>query len=236
MERIGGVDIGGTKVRWIVLERLRIVASHEFKTPRRKARFAAALSGVFSGLERMGVRRVGVGFPGEIRGTKVAFAHNLPLLRGIDFRAFAPRNLAVARVENDARCFALVEAKRGAGKGARRLLALIFGTGVGRAFVRNEKVSSSARLSRAERWEGAYQKRLSSPPPALAGFLAKELLPLIAGLSPDAIVIGGGLLRKPRMFTLIRREMRRQGIAVPVRRSRFRENGPAIGAALSAEG
>lgn len=231
MAPVGGVDIGGTKIRWVVIRRGRVVFAREVRTPRNKERFTAALGGIFHILQRRGVRRTGVGFPGTVHGTKVVSARNTPFMNGTDIGRAAPKGMSVT-LDNDARCFARAEAKRGAGRGARRLLALIFGTGIGRGFAQNGEVLRLTRFSRPERWEGAYQNRLSLPPPVIARFLAKELAPLIAEMAPDAVVLGGGIMRKPHFFTLLRRGIRKESIHVTVRRSRLRQNGPAIGAAL----
>jgi predicted NBD/HSP70 family sugar kinase len=231
MGTVAGVDIGGTKIRWVRMRSGRVIDACEIRTPRNKTQVLSSLRNIFLTLEKRGARRVGIGFPGTIRGTRIISAHNMPFMKDTDIKRSAPKD-TVLRMDNDARCFARAEAMRGAGRRTTSLLALILGTGIGRAYVRNGRILHLARFSHSERWEGAYQDRIASPPPALARFLAKELLDLVAETSPDAIVLGGGIMRKANFFNLLRRNLRKDGVKVPIRRSHFRQNAGAIGAAL----
>jgi len=136
-----GIDLGGTKIEIIALARgggellrRRVATPHE--------NYGAILQGV-AGLVReaeqqLGERgSVGVGTPGSIsRATGLLRGSNSLCLNGkpirTDLEAVLGREV---RVSNDANCFALSEARDGAGKDADVVFGAILGTGVGGGIV-----------------------------------------------------------------------------------------------------
>ena len=151
----GGIDLGGTKIQAIVLdsEGHRVLGQARHLTPHgggpravskeieASLREAAAQAGVEEGQ----LDGIGVGSPGEVdtaAGT-VANAGNLP-----DWEGSFPlaRELAGAlggvRVSlgNDVGVATQAELELGAGRGARSLLGVFWGTGVGGALVLDGKL------------------------------------------------------------------------------------------------
>lgn len=132
-----GIDLGGTKIEFVALERDgREVHRHRVPTPRGDydATIRALKEGV-EGIERDLKRAasVGVGIPGTISGiTHTVKNANSTWMNG---RAF-DKDLGAAlgrevRCANDANCLAVSEATDGAGAGKHIVFAVILGTGCG---------------------------------------------------------------------------------------------------------
>jgi fructokinase len=140
MVRIG-IDLGGTKIEALALDadgrarwRERVV------TPR--GDYMATLEAMVGLVERaeatLGRRAtVGVGMPGAISpATGLVKNANSTWLNGRPLATDLERRLArPVRLANDANCFALSEARDGAGAGARVVFGVILGTGTGGGIV-----------------------------------------------------------------------------------------------------
>lgn len=132
-----GVDLGGTKIEFVALERDgRELHRHRMPTPREDydGTVRAIKDGVDkieAGLGRRGT--VGIGIPGTISGiTHRVKNANSTWMNGKPF----DRDLCEAlhrevRLANDANCLAVSEATDGAGAGKRLVFAVILGTGCG---------------------------------------------------------------------------------------------------------
>ncbi|MEI6559295.1 MAG: ROK family protein [Rhodospirillaceae bacterium] len=134
-----GIDMGGTKVSALVLDRDgRERGRLRRPTPRGYAETLAALAELVTELEA-GVGRpglpVGLGLPGVVEpraGTVRAV--NLPWLAGRPFGADLAEALGrPVPMANDANCFVLSEAVDGAGAGSAVVFGAVLGTGVGGA-------------------------------------------------------------------------------------------------------
>lgn len=154
-----GIDVGGTKTAGLVLHQGRIEERYRLPTD------AGSPEGVEGGmmetcsrlLERaaskgMNIEAVGLGIAGFIdyaRGV-VTEAPNHPL------RNYPVKDILEGRfglpvyVDNDANLAALAEARMGAGKGARYLVHLTLGTGIGGGIVLDGRVYRGALGSAAE--------------------------------------------------------------------------------------
>jgi fructokinase len=142
-----GVDVGGTKIEAIALDREgRELARRRVATPAHDyAKTIDAVRALVVGLERelgAGRARVGVGMPGAISSlTGLVKNANSTQLNGRPLVADLARALGrEIRVENDANCFALSEASDGAGAGRRLVFGVILGTGVGGGIVEDGRV------------------------------------------------------------------------------------------------
>ncbi len=136
-----GVDLGGTKIEAIALDRGgRIAARRRAATPRDD--YAGTLDAIRRLVaeveDEAGARgTVGVGMPGALsrRSGRVKNA-NSTWLNGRPFDRDLEATLGrPVRVANDANCFALSEASDGAGAGAGVVFGVILGTGVGGGLV-----------------------------------------------------------------------------------------------------
>ena len=145
-----GVDLGGTKIEAIALDRSgRVMARERIATPQHDyPATVRAIAGLVDGLEaRLGARaRVGVGTPGAISTATGRIKNaNSPCLNGQpllhDLQSALGREV---RIANDANCFAVSEATDGAARGARVVFGVILGTGVGGGLVVDGRPLSGA--------------------------------------------------------------------------------------------
>ena len=140
-----GVDLGGTKIEAIALDRSgREVFRKRVPTPR--GDYAATISAVQSLVQEIGEGTVGIGIPGaESKATGLIKNANSTWLIGKPLRQDLEQALnREVRIENDANCFVLSEAVDGAGKGAAVVFGVILGTGVGGGVVVDGKVIRGA--------------------------------------------------------------------------------------------
>jgi len=136
-----GVDLGGTKIEALALDREgREVFRRRIPTPR--ADYAATIAAVSSLVREIGEGSVGVGIPGalsrvtgRVKNANSTWLIGRPLKEDLEKALKRP-----VRLENDANCFALSEAVDGAGKGARVVFGVILGTGVGGGIAVDGKV------------------------------------------------------------------------------------------------
>jgi len=137
-----GIDLGGTKTEGVILAREgREILRERIPTD------GSGYEPVLAGIERLYRRMVhaagdaphtlGIGTPGAVSSrTGLLKNSNTTCLNGrpfaSDLRARLGRDLAI---ENDANCFALAEARAGAGRGHRVVFGVILGTGCGGGIV-----------------------------------------------------------------------------------------------------
>ena len=132
-----GIDLGGTKIAGIVLDRDgSTLAEARIAAPRGDyAATLAAVAGLVLHLEAEAGTpcSVGIGMPGSLSpATGLVRNANSHWLNGRPFAVdLGERLRRPLRIENDANCLAVSEAIDGAGAGARVVWAVILGTGVG---------------------------------------------------------------------------------------------------------
>ena len=138
-----GLDLGGTNIKWAVLEsdadEWRVLDRDQVATPRADGPDAVVPRLASVGAEAIGrwpgVSSVGIGVPGlydPAAGT-TRFLVNFPgpwAGRPVAGPVGAALGLSVTLI-NDARAFGLAELRLGAGRGASSLIGLTLGTGVG---------------------------------------------------------------------------------------------------------
>jgi glucokinase len=138
-----GLDLGGTNVKWVVLEEEgsapRVVASDRVPTDTSRGERSVVEQLIAIGRDsshEMGpFVSVGIGVPGlyDPVGGTTRFMPNVPgKWAGVPVAAEVGEALgAPARLINDARAFTLAEHRLGAGRGAGSMLGITLGTGVG---------------------------------------------------------------------------------------------------------
>ncbi len=149
-----GIDLGGTKIEGIVLEKsepLRILARHRIPTEAQMGYDhiidqVENLLGELSRLTGLKPRRLGIGHPGTLDPqTGLVKNANTTALIGKPFDRDLRRRLGIpVRLSNDANCFAVAEARLGAVPEvlprAEVVFGVILGTGVGGGIVVRGKV------------------------------------------------------------------------------------------------
>lgn len=152
-----GFDIGGTTMTaGLVDGRLRLLESLEVKTPVESQ--DALLAEILRVIERLRshapspVAAVGFGIPSmidQIKGRAV-MSVNIPLA-DFDFVAYMREQLKLpVFIDNDANVAALAEAQAGAAAGAKEVIMITMGTGIGGGIVTGGSVYRGATGSAAE--------------------------------------------------------------------------------------
>ncbi len=147
---IYGIDLGGTKIEMIVLDRTdtskeifrkRISTNQEEGYDSILKRIGSLIDEVSSEVGQVPTR-IGIGTPGIIdtvtgllRGSNTQCLNKKPLKN--DLEELTKFNFVM---DNDANCFALAEATMGAGRDANTVFGVILGTGVGAGIVINKQV------------------------------------------------------------------------------------------------
>ena len=145
-----GVDLGGTKIEFIALERNGTeLHRHRIATPRHD--YEGTVRSIADGVKEMEKQlsrtaTVGVGIPGTV-STRTGLVKNAnsTWLNGKPFDRDLSRALErEVRCANDANCLAVSEATDGAGAGKHLVFAVILGTGCGGGIAVNGRVHSGS--------------------------------------------------------------------------------------------
>ncbi|MDR1613071.1 MAG: ROK family protein [Planctomycetota bacterium] len=142
-----GVDLGGTNLRAAVVDGAhKALAKYECATRAAEgsgaviARLEAGISEAvrMAGIVIGEVRAVGMGIPGPLNQKSgiVYSAPNMPGWENVPLAAIVSERLGVkSYLENDANCAGWGEYANGAGKGARHMMLVTLGTGIGGAII-----------------------------------------------------------------------------------------------------
>lgn len=135
-------DIGGSRIRAARVSGGVVTRLGEVETPTADAAaFAAAMAGFLAGATAVAVSIAGVVDP----ATGFITVANIPCLNGRPVAAALQAALGLpVLVLNDADCFALAEARQGAGRGHDNVFGIILGTGVGGGLVINTQLVTGA--------------------------------------------------------------------------------------------
>jgi predicted NBD/HSP70 family sugar kinase len=154
-----GVDLGGTQLRMAAVDRSGGLTTEVISVPTGSHfgpdDFTTQIRNLRAELQaRIGntdIAALGIGTPGVIVENAITQSDNLPRLNGSNLRTLVGERAAFAvKVENDARCFALAEARFGAGRGASTLCGVTLGTGVGCGVIINRQVHRGANAAAGE--------------------------------------------------------------------------------------
>lgn len=135
-------DIGGSRIKAARVVGDQIIPLGAVETPTSDlAAFTRAISGFTEGASAVAISIAGVVDAGTGRLTVA----NIPCLNGLRVANELRSALGLpVLVLNDADCFALAEAKRGAGRGHANVFGIILGTGVGGGLVINGQLVTGA--------------------------------------------------------------------------------------------
>jgi predicted NBD/HSP70 family sugar kinase len=132
-----GVDLGGTKIEAVLFDGKRVRRVVRAATP--TTTYAAVLTQVVDLVTQLRTKEVGaigIGTPGYVHNGVLYGGPNTKLLNTKRLAGDLQKRLKLPVVhENDAKCFALAEARFGAAKGKQHVVGLIVGTGVGSGIV-----------------------------------------------------------------------------------------------------
>ena len=142
MDKAIGIDLGGTKIEGAILDKNGSVLARE-RIPTAQEEGYDAIIGRITALvghlreQADATRQVGIGTPGALSSRDGTVKNsNTQCLNGRDLRGDLETALGFSVcLENDANCFALAEARLGAGRGHEVVFGVILGTGVGGGLV-----------------------------------------------------------------------------------------------------
>jgi hypothetical protein len=226
-----GIDIGGTKIKAVLLDKKKIVKSIKILTPDTKSGLKNALQDIVKKLKpKEDDFLIGIGAPGTIKNTSLLSAKNIAKVKEFDFREIFPKNIPLL-VDNDGRCFLRGEFTHKSTKTAKSVFGLTIGTGVGRAYAENGIIQKIKSFEHSESWEGKYQKiRNTKNFILLSQFLGQKLSLLIKQYNPQIVIIGGGVLENKDFFNNLRREFKKQGVKSKIKCSKLGDDAVPIGA------
>src|SRR5262245_7844893 len=133
-----GVDLGGTKIEAVALSSEGEVLARKRVPTAAERGYEAILASIADLVGEMraavpAAARVGIGTPGSLsarhgtlKNSNTLCLNGKPILGDLERRLGVP-----VRLENDANCFALAEARLGAARGKEVVFGVILGTGVG---------------------------------------------------------------------------------------------------------
>lgn len=247
-----GIDIGGTKIRGILLDkRKKYSPAFNLATPRNKKIFLRILEDeICKTIKKKKIIGIGVGLPGIIdikRGILIK-APNLPYLNGWQAKKFLLTFNKNLKFDNDSRCFAIAEAMLGAGKGHKNIIGITIGTGIGGGIVINNKIYYGKHYG-----AGEFGKMVIDNKKTFEQIGAKEaflkygdrsevigigVANLINIFDPDIVILGGGGLYSGKVkIGTVRKTAKKYvmsplGKKTPIIKGKLGENSQAIGAAL----
>ena len=142
-----GFDIGGTQVKFGLVDRAgRLVKRGKVRSPEAMAEILAVIGETWTSLRRSApgpVRSCGFGIAGfySTKERKILQSPNYPSLNGYPILPALRKVIDVpVRIGNDANMAAYGEYEHGAGRGARSLVLLTVGTGIGGGIILDGKL------------------------------------------------------------------------------------------------
>ncbi|HXV32968.1 MAG TPA: ROK family protein [Gaiellaceae bacterium] len=152
--KVIAVDLGGTKLAAGLVDPEGTVGRRAVEPTDLTGEDAllAQLEGVIGGLVENGLAALGVGVPSTIdqRSGRAVASVNIPLA-GVDLRERLQHRFGVpVLIENDGNAAAVAEHRLGAGRGARHVVMLTLGTGVGGGLILDDRLYRGAVGAAAE--------------------------------------------------------------------------------------
>lgn len=157
-----GIDLGATRLKMaLVNERGKVSFRREADTPSNVTKLIIVRSIVAnvkelikdSGAGKKNIRGVGIGVPGPVDSDKgvVRYFPNIKGWQGVPLKAILQRRLGLkVALDNDVNAMTLAEHRFGSGKGARNLICLTLGTGVGGGIIINGEIYRGSTMCAGE--------------------------------------------------------------------------------------
>lgn len=214
MQKVIGIDIGGTKIDGVLFDGKKVIKELKILTPKSAADFAYDLKhlATFLALGQK-INGIGIGMAGviDVRRQVAVYSPNIKFINNFDFKKFYGKKTKIA-VANDAKCFTLAEACLGQGKNYKSVVGVILGTGVGSGLALDGKIYTGTHFGAGEvgqmfydgihTFESLFQKaRDAKNNKELAQLTGVLFGNICRVLDPGLIVLGGGVaLDKNRKF------------------------------------
>ncbi|AUI71871.1 ROK family protein [Companilactobacillus alimentarius] len=150
MNNLGLIDIGGTSIKFAVMQNNELKKLSSVKTPETLEDFYTSLTNKVNLMKKdYQITGVGISSPGAVNkktgviegASAIPYIHNFKIQQTLEKHFGLPISM-----ENDANCAALAELDSGADKDVSSLLFLIIGTGVGGSVIINHQIWHGAHL------------------------------------------------------------------------------------------
>ena len=143
-----GVDIGGTNIKFAVVESGKIKYQNCIDTVKNGDAIVRDIVAEYNKVkEEYQIEKMGVGIPGDVRDGVVLGASNLGLLDFPLASELAELIDVPVKVANDADCAAIGELMFGATKDCDNMVLVTLGTGIGGGVILNRKIMQTNRCS-----------------------------------------------------------------------------------------
>ncbi len=151
-----GVDVGGTNVKIALVDKTGSIVYSDTVPTRAEMGYEYTISNIITAIRNVmkeskitkdSIEGIGFGFPGQIDCDNgiVRLAPNIPGWVNIPIADIISKEFSIpVKVDNDVRCAALAELNYGAGKGAKNLVCITVGTGIGSGLIVNGKLVRGA--------------------------------------------------------------------------------------------
>ena len=142
MKHTIGVDVGSTKISFVVLDGERIVSRQKILTPKNTKEIIKAIeeniNKLIKDIPKSYILEIGIGIAGPLNKNRDLILNppNIKALTSVVLAKIIEKDLKIkTKMENDAKCFVLAEAIMGAGKGCESILGITLGSGIGGGFL-----------------------------------------------------------------------------------------------------
>lgn len=151
-----GVDVGGTNVKVALVDKTGSIVYSDTVPTRAEMGYEYTISNIIKAIQDLmkeskvskeSIEGIGFGFPGQIDCDNgiVRLAPNIPGWVNIPIAEIVSKEFGIpVKVDNDVRCAALAELNYGAGKGAKNMICITVGTGIGSGIIMNGKLVRGA--------------------------------------------------------------------------------------------
>lgn len=244
--KILGIDVGGTKIAAGLVDKSFHI-SRVSVLPTSHKDLTKQLLNIIESFN--GFDAIGLGMPGQVLPNGlVNRLGNIPNFKPINVKEMLEKKFRVrVSVINDAKAFALAEARIGAGKAFASVAGVILGTGIGVGFVQNGQVyfganSLAGEIGHMELPNGKFLEEIVRQDGPFKNarqaqkYLRTLMSVVVRSMDPEIIVVGGGwsgLAGMEKELKQIIKTLRKFPVKTLVKVSKLKHAG-VIGAALFA--
>lgn len=248
-----GIDVGGSKIRGILLDSSKKKWSFAFNAimSKNRGKFLKILEREIAKIiKKKRIAGIGIGLPGivDIKNGILIKAPHLPFLKNWQAKKFLLTFNKNLKFDNDSRCFVIGEAMRGAGKRHKNIIGITIGTGIGGGIVINNKIYYGENYGAGEfgkmvignkkTFEQLGAKKAFLKTGDTSKIIGIGVANLINILDPEIVILGGGGIYSGKVkLGTIRKTAKKYimsplGKKIPIIKGKLGENSQAIGAAL----
>ena len=138
MPKLGGIDVGGTSIKYGLVLDHTLTFRNSVITPKNQDDIRNILKEIVTDLIEEGAEGIGIGFPGYIEQSQGRFIWGPNLQFEIDVaKLMNELNFSNFKIDNDANLAALAEYENYYKKRVKHLIFLSFGTGIGGGIIDN---------------------------------------------------------------------------------------------------